>query len=87
MTAINPPLETLNLGPLATAPSPLFVQVTNQFRENSFPPLRAIRCEVLGELVILHGRVPTFFLKQMAQALAGKVRGVRRVVNEIEVFG
>ena len=85
MTAINLPLETLDLGQLARAPNPLLRKVTDQFRGNTFPPLRAIRCEVRGDLVILRGQVPTFYLKQMAQALTGKVSGVRRVVNEIEV--
>ena len=36
-------------------------------------------------ILTLRGRVPTFFLKQTAQALVAKVEGVRQVVNLVDV--
>jgi hypothetical protein len=36
-------------------------------------------------VVILYGRVPSFYLKQMAQELAGGLPGVERLANRIEV--
>jgi osmotically-inducible protein OsmY len=36
-------------------------------------------------IITLRGRVPTFFLKQTAQALVAKVDGVSQVVNLVDV--
>lgn len=36
-------------------------------------------------VLVLRGNVPTFFLKQTAQSLAGKVDGVRQVINLVDV--
>ncbi len=47
--------------------------------------LRAVDCGDHNGVVYLHGRVPTHYLKQVAQSIAICVTGVRRVVNLIEV--
>ena len=48
--------------------------------------LRSIECEVRDRSVVLSGVVPTFFLKQMAQAVALRVDQVQEVVNRVEVM-
>ncbi len=47
--------------------------------------LREIAIDTTGREVVLRGRVSSFYLKQVAQAQAGAVEGVRLVVNQIEV--
>ena len=36
-------------------------------------------------MLSLHGRLPTYYLKQVAQAIAAEVEGVSSVVNRIDV--
>jgi osmotically-inducible protein OsmY len=47
--------------------------------------LRTIDCDCRDGVVTLRGRVTSFFLKQMAQTLAGGVVGMERISNQIEV--
>lgn len=42
-------------------------------------------CQEESGIVVLHGRVPSFFQKQMAQEALKKLEGVERVINELEV--
>ena len=51
-----------------------------------YPALRSISCECRGRELILRGRLPSYFLKQMAQSAVAHLPGVDRVVNQIEVI-
>jgi hypothetical protein len=51
-----------------------------------YPALRSVSCECRGAELILRGRLPSFFLKQMAQSAVARLPGVDRVVNQIEVI-
>ncbi len=42
-------------------------------------------CQEESGIVVLHGRVPSFFQKQMAQEALKKLEGVEKVINELEV--
>ncbi|MGI6415572.1 MAG: BON domain-containing protein [Thermoguttaceae bacterium] len=42
-------------------------------------------CECAGDVLYLQGRVPSFYFKQLAQEAVGRLPGVGRVVNQIEV--
>jgi osmotically-inducible protein OsmY len=53
--------------------------------ENPYRALRGISWEYREGVLTLNGRLPTFYLKQMAQAAVARVAGVERVVNRIEV--
>ena len=49
------------------------------------PEIRHIQVEQDGDRLYLHGRVPTFYAKQMAQeAVRQSVRGMQ-LVNDIDV--
>ena len=50
-----------------------------------YPALRGVRIEIERGIVVLWGRVPTYHQKQMAQAMAQQVDGVRGIANGIEV--
>lgn len=47
--------------------------------------LRKVTARYRAGTVTLHGQVPSFYLKQLAQAMVGKLAEVERVENELEV--
>lgn len=47
--------------------------------------LRGIKCEGRGATVVLRGQLTSPMLKKKAQTMAGKVHGVREVVDRIEL--
>jgi len=53
--------------------------------ESSHPALRKILCKYDQGVLVLRGRLTTFFHTQLAQEIVGRVEGVERVVNQIEV--
>jgi hypothetical protein len=50
-----------------------------------YGPLRAIEVTVHARLVILGGRVPSYYLKQVAQTTALAVPGARQIRNDLDV--
>ncbi len=42
-------------------------------------------CQEESGIVVLHGRVGTFFQKQMAQEVLKRLEGVEKIINELEV--
>jgi osmotically-inducible protein OsmY len=54
-------------------------------RNSPYLALRNIACECRDGMLTLRGCLPTYYLKQVAQAVVARVEGVRHVVNEIEV--
>ena len=54
-------------------------------RRSSYFELRNVSCEFSGGVLILRGRVPTYHLKQLAQASVADVPGVVEVHNRVEV--
>ena len=66
----NPPLRSL---------------VIDRLRSSGYPLLGRLACEVADGVVTLSGDVPTFHLKQVAQAVLLQVGAVRRVRNRLVV--
>jgi osmotically-inducible protein OsmY len=56
-----------------------------RFRRSGYLALSDVACDVHDGVVHLRGRLPSYYLKQVAQAVAAEVEGVRLVVNRIEV--
>ena len=54
-------------------------------RATGHMPLRRIEVTVQAQLVILGGRVPSHYLKQVAQRAALAATGVQQVRNDLEV--
>jgi osmotically-inducible protein OsmY len=48
-------------------------------------PLRVVQVSVCGRVVILQGQVPSYNLKQAAQAAALAVLGIEELRNDLEV--
>jgi hypothetical protein len=54
-------------------------------RRSSYFELREVCCDFSGGILTLRGRVPSYHLKQMAQASVAEVPGVVEVNNRLEV--
>ena len=56
-------------------------------RHNPYLALKNVECAFCDGVLTLRGYLQTYYLSQMAQEAVGRVGGVHRVVNEIEVLG
>jgi osmotically-inducible protein OsmY len=61
-------------------------RVERALRETGRWPLRGVEVAVLARVVLLRGRVPTYYLKQLAQETALAVPGAHQVRNGLEVM-
>lgn len=61
-------------------------RVRHRLTQSPYPALRRIRVEERYGVITLLGIVSNFHHKQVAQAAAAKVEGVKRIVNRIEVL-
>lgn len=59
--------------------------VESRLLASGYLALRRIECECAGGVLYLRGCVPTHYLKQVAQAIAAQVEGVRQVENQLRV--
>ena len=60
-------------------------QAAEALRDNSHSELTHVRCDMREGMAILHGEVPTYYLKQLAQEIVGKLEGVDLIVNRLVV--
>lgn len=58
-----------------------------QLLASPYVAIRKIFCMYDEGMLILRGRLPTFFHKQIAQAVVMRIDGVGQIVNQIEVSG
>jgi CBS domain-containing protein len=61
-------------------------EAEGRLRRSGFPALRTLVDRGPRGVLRLEGRVPSYYLKQAAQAVVAEVEGVRRVLNRIEVI-
>jgi hypothetical protein len=55
-------------------------------RRLPYRTLRWVTCDVKEGVLILRGRVPTYYLKQLAQTSVARVPGLKAITNNIEVL-
>jgi hypothetical protein len=60
-------------------------QAAHALRRSLHPALRNLSVEETAEALIIFGKVPTFYLKQMAQEALMPVKGARDLVNRVDV--
>ena len=60
-------------------------QIKEKLHFTQHAALRCVTYSVDGDTVVLFGRVPSYYLKQLAQVKVACVPGVERVDNRIEV--
>ena len=63
----------------------LIETVARALRETGHPAMRSLDIEISGGVVILWGRVPSYYQKQLAQETVQRVAGVQGIANGIEV--
>ena len=59
-------------------------QAVSRLHESGHPALRKLECRVQNGIIELSGQVPSFYLKQLAQAViqrAGLARGVQNGIR------
>ena len=57
----------------------------DRLKSSPYCPLRSVSCECRQGVLVLRGKLPTFYQKQLAQETVAKVEGVTEVVNETVV--
>jgi BON domain len=57
----------------------------DRFRASGYLALRDVSCITSDDVAYLHGCLPSYYLKQLAQEIAAGIEGVRLVVNKIDV--
>jgi len=59
-------------------------QGEERHRRSGYPVLREVSRDGHDELIHLRGPIPSHYLKQIAQAVVGKIEGGRLIINHIE---
>ena len=59
--------------------------IQQRLRASLYQALHDVRCEWMDGALVLRGRVPSFYFKQLAQEVVRKADGARPIVNELEV--
>lgn len=77
--------QTLILDRLDTISDSILDKIRKGLRSSGHPMLRHVECDYHEGIVILRGRVPTYYLKQVAQSIVLSHSGVEELVNQIEV--
>jgi osmotically-inducible protein OsmY len=69
--------------------SALAVRIADQAKQRlggtSYQFLRFVDCCFQNGVLTLRGRVPSFYLKQMAQSVLANLEGVDRIDNRVDV--
>ncbi len=65
----------------------LVIAASGRLQQNPYLAVRTVSCECDRGVLVLRGRLSTFYQKQVAQEAVAGLRGVEQVVNEIEVDG
>lgn len=60
-------------------------KVRISFERLGYPQLNAIELTADGDIMLMTGKLNSFYLKQIAQTVAIKIPGIRSVENQIEV--
>jgi osmotically-inducible protein OsmY len=74
----NPQTRGQRICPVAEA-------AERSLRHSQYAALRQVTCTFHEGRLSLHGRLPSFYLVQIAQALVGRLPGVQQVENRIQV--
>jgi len=68
--------------------SPAVVKAAdNRLRRSPYPRVARVSCEYDRGVLLLRGRVSSYYQKQLAQETLRDLEGVVEIVNEIEVAG
>jgi len=80
--ALSPPNPETSTSPHIPA---IVREAEERLGRSRYTALRDVSCLASDGILYLHGRLPSQYLKQVAQEVASGAGGVRHVVNRIEV--
>jgi osmotically-inducible protein OsmY len=66
-------------------PDPIVRRVEDALQTCGYRDLFGLQCECNEGVITLVGHVGSYFLKQMAQTVVGRVEGVTRINNQLQV--
>ena len=64
---------------------PAEVEAETRLHQSAYSPLRQVKCQVHGQVLTICGRVPSYYLKQVAQTLLGGLDGIGTIDNRLDV--
>jgi hypothetical protein len=79
--------RALTADPSPVPDDPLLRAALQALQGSGYLVLRSVRCDVEDGVIVLSGTVPSFYLKQVAQAVLLRLGGIRAVRNAVEVRG
>jgi osmotically-inducible protein OsmY len=56
-----------------------------RLQNSPYSALRTVSCEYYEGVLILRGRLPTYYLKQLAQEVMREMDGVLEIANQVHV--
>ena len=68
-----------------TAEAAMATAALARLRQSPYVPLRNVSCSFFEGVLTLGGRVPSYYLKQIAQSLMSDLPAVREIRNELRV--
>lgn len=60
-------------------------QADHALKNSSYPALRRLSVEGEENTLVIWGKVPSYFLKQLAQETVFPIRGPLRLINRVDV--
>jgi len=78
-------MERLTLSPTTTLDSDVETKAQHLLAQSNYLALRRLRCEFHDGSLVLNGRVPTYYLKQVAQTIVRQLPGVQQIENRVDV--
>lgn len=78
-------LEVAGGGRRAEKEKPVVLAAESRLARCGYPALKAVDCTWRNGVLYLSGRVPSYYLKQLAQEKVRNVKGVEEIVNRTEV--
>lgn len=72
-------------GSLAAGSSDLLELAESRLRTSPYPAVRRLACDFRDGVLTLRGRVPSYYHKQMACSRVGRIQGIERIVDDVEV--
>lgn len=60
-------------------------EASNHLRSSGYAALAGLECQVDRRKLTLYGRVPSYYLKQLAQHYAGRAKGLKTIDNHVAV--
>src|SRR5262245_8896883 len=70
---------------IMSSPSTVGGRAGQALKQSAHPALRFLHVEESGEMIIITGRVSSYYLKQLAQETVMPVRGSLELVNRVHV--